>query len=142
MELLFSAPHPEPLWDSLIQRVPWVLSFGGKAGVSMNLTSYLHLGLTLRMRGALSPYPPDASMGIYIMFVTNFIKISLLTADSCGRTVRGTKYLRPFTHGIVGSDTTRGLDVCLRFCCVCVVLYRSRSCDGLIPRPRSPTVCL
>jgi hypothetical protein len=103
MELLSLASHPEPLWDSLIQRVLWVLPFGGKAGVSMNLTSHLLLGLRLRMRGTLSPCPLDASMervllGIDIIFVTDFIKLSLLTADSGGRKVQDTKYLRSFTH--------------------------------------------
>jgi hypothetical protein len=47
-----------------------------------------------------------------------------------------------FAHsdtGIVGSNATRGIDVCLCLVCVCVVLCRKRPCDGLIPRPRSPT---
>jgi hypothetical protein len=44
--------------------------------------------------------------------------------------------------GIVGSDLTQGMDVCLRLFCVCFVLCRWQPCDGLIPRPRSPTDCL
>jgi hypothetical protein len=45
-------------------------------------------------------------------------------------------------NGIVGSNPTRGMDVCLRSFCVCVFLYRQRPYDGLIPRLRSPTNCL
>jgi hypothetical protein len=41
--------------------------------------------------------------------------------------------------GIVGSNPARGMDVCLRLFCVCVVLCRYRPCDGLITRSRSPT---
>jgi hypothetical protein len=41
--------------------------------------------------------------------------------------------------GIVGSNPTWGMDVCVRLFCVCVVLW---PCDGLIPRPRSPTECV
>jgi hypothetical protein len=40
--------------------------------------------------------------------------------------------------GVVGSSPTQGMDVCVRLFCICV---RSRPCDGLIPRPRSPTDC-
>jgi hypothetical protein len=42
---------------------------------------------------------------------------------------------------IVGSNPTRCMDVYPRFFCVCVVLCRWRTCDGLIPRPRSPADC-
>jgi hypothetical protein len=38
----------------------------------------------------------------------------------------------------VGSSPTRGIDVCPRSFCVCVVLYSYRPCDGLISRPKSP----
>jgi hypothetical protein len=42
--------------------------------------------------------------------------------------------------GIVGSNPTRGMDVCMRLFCVCVVLCVSSGlATGLIPRPRSPT---
>jgi hypothetical protein len=42
---------------------------------------------------------------------------------------------------IVSSNPTRGImSVCIYS--VCVVLCRWRPCDGLIPRPRSPIVCL
>jgi hypothetical protein len=44
--------------------------------------------------------------------------------------------------GIVGSNPSQGMDVCLRLFCVCVVLHRYWPCVGLIPRPRSPTDCL
>jgi hypothetical protein len=40
--------------------------------------------------------------------------------------------------GIVGSNSTEGMDVCVCVYCVC----RQRPCDGLIPRPRGPTVCV
>jgi hypothetical protein len=43
--------------------------------------------------------------------------------------------------GVVGSNPNRGMDICLRLFCVCV-LCRLRPCDGLISRPRSPTGCL
>jgi hypothetical protein len=42
----------------------------------------------------------------------------------------------------VGSNPTQVMDVCLRVFRVCVVLFRHRPCDWLIPRPRSPTDCL
>jgi hypothetical protein len=38
--------------------------------------------------------------------------------------------------GIVGLNPTRGADVCVYSVC------RQRSCDGLIPRPRSPIDCV
>jgi hypothetical protein len=41
--------------------------------------------------------------------------------------------------GIMGSNPTQGMDVCL--CLFCVFL-RWWPCDGLILRPRSPTDCL
>jgi hypothetical protein len=43
--------------------------------------------------------------------------------------------------GIVGSNPTQGMVVCLRVVCVRVP-FRQRHCDGLIPRPRSRTDCL
>jgi hypothetical protein len=39
--------------------------------------------------------------------------------------------------GIVGSNTTRSMDECQCFLCVCVVLCRWRPRDGQISRPRS-----
>jgi hypothetical protein len=41
--------------------------------------------------------------------------------------------------GIVCSNPTRGIDVCLRLFCVC---DRKRSCDVVIPSRRRPTSCL
>jgi hypothetical protein len=42
--------------------------------------------------------------------------------------------------GLVGSNPTRGMDVCLRLFCVCVVLCAgSGLATGLIPHTRSPT---
>jgi hypothetical protein len=41
--------------------------------------------------------------------------------------------------GVVNSNLTRGMDVCLRLFCVCDVLCRQRPWDGLITRPRNPT---
>jgi hypothetical protein len=35
--------------------------------------------------------------------------------------------------GIVGSNHTQGMDVCMRLFCVSFVLCRQRPCDGLIP---------
>jgi hypothetical protein len=40
------------------------------------------------------------------------------------------------TTGIVGSNPTRGMDVCVGLFCVCAVLCAG---SGLISRPRSPT---
>jgi hypothetical protein len=40
--------------------------------------------------------------------------------------------------GVVGSNPTWGMDVCVRLFCVCAVC-KWRPCDGLTPRPRSPT---
>jgi hypothetical protein len=43
----------------------------------------------------------------------------------------------------MGSNPTQGMYVCVRLFCVCVVLcVGSAVCDGLIPRPRGPTVCV
>jgi hypothetical protein len=43
--------------------------------------------------------------------------------------------------GIVGSNTTRGMDVCLRLFCVCVVLCVDMGlATGWIPRSRDSTV--
>jgi hypothetical protein len=45
--------------------------------------------------------------------------------------------------GIVGSNPTRGMDVCVRLFCVCVALYvGSGLVTGLIPHPRSPPDCV
>jgi hypothetical protein len=41
--------------------------------------------------------------------------------------------------GIVGSNPTQSMGVCI--VCSCSV-SRKRPCDGLIPRPRSPTDCV
>jgi hypothetical protein len=47
------------------------------------------------------------------------------------------------TTGIMVSNPTRGMDVCVRLFCVNVFLcVGKQSCDGLITRPRSPTVCV
>jgi hypothetical protein len=43
---------------------------------------------------------------------------------------------------IVGLNPTQDMDVCMRVYSVCVVLCVGRPCDGLIPRPRSSTVCV
>jgi hypothetical protein len=46
--------------------------------------------------------------------------------------------------GIVGSNPTLGMDVwsVYVFClCLCCPVFGKRPCDGLITRPRSPTVC-
>jgi hypothetical protein len=40
--------------------------------------------------------------------------------------------------GIVGSNPTWGMDICVLSFCICAIL----PCDGLITRPRSPTVCV
>jgi hypothetical protein len=44
---------------------------------------------------------------------------------------------------IIVSNPSRGMDVCIRLFCVCVVLcVGSGLATGLIPRPRSPTDCV
>jgi hypothetical protein len=45
-----------------------------------------------------------------------------LTADHSGRAVWGITVFDPSNAGIVGSNSTQGMDVCVRFFCVCVVL--------------------
>jgi hypothetical protein len=42
--------------------------------------------------------------------------------------------------GIGGSNPTWGMNVCV--CLFCYPVCRQRPCDSLIPRPRSPTVCV
>jgi hypothetical protein len=52
------------------------------------------------------------------------------------------KALTFFAHsntGIVGSDPSRGMDMCVRLLCFCFPVWRWRPCDGLISSPRSPT---
>jgi hypothetical protein len=44
-------------------------------------------------------------------------------------------------NGIVGSNPTQGMDICVRLFCVYPVLC-VQPCDGLIPRPGSPTDCV
>jgi hypothetical protein len=42
--------------------------------------------------------------------------------------------------GIMGSNPTRGMDVCaFFFLCLCCSVFRLQPCDGLIPCPRCPT---
>jgi hypothetical protein len=46
--------------------------------------------------------------------------------------------------GIMGSNPTQGMDVWCVYAfimCLCCPVFRQRPCDGLITRPRSPTVC-
>jgi hypothetical protein len=44
--------------------------------------------------------------------------------------------------GNVGSNPAQDMDVCALILCLCCSVCRQRPCDGLIPRPRSPTNCL
>jgi hypothetical protein len=58
-----------------------------------------------------------------------------VVADHSGRAARS-------NTGIVGSNPTWGMDVCVRFFCVSVVLYVvSGFATGILPHPRSPTDC-
>jgi hypothetical protein len=41
--------------------------------------------------------------------------------------------------GIVGSNSTQGMDVCMPLFCLCCSVCRYRPYEGLILRPRSPT---
>jgi hypothetical protein len=52
-----------------------------------------------------------------------------------------TFFARPNT-GVLGSNTTWGMDVCVHLFCLCCSVCMWRPCDGLIPRPRSPTDCV
>jgi hypothetical protein len=52
------------------------------------------------------------------------------SADPSGRAVSGRSPAE-----IVGSNPTRGVDVCLFVCCECYVLSGRGFCDGLITRP-------
>jgi hypothetical protein len=62
-----------------------------------------------------------------------FSSVEILTGRS--QWPRG---LRHKLSSLVGSNTTQGMNVC-----VCVYsVFRQRPCDGLIPRPRSPTDCV
>jgi hypothetical protein len=47
-----------------------------------------------------------------------------------------------FNIGLVDSNTIPGINVCLRLFCLYCPVCRYRSCDGLIPRPRSPIDCV
>jgi hypothetical protein len=42
----------------------------------------------------------------------------------------------------VGSNPTQGMDLCVFIVCLCFPVCKQRPCDGLITRPRSPTVCV
>jgi hypothetical protein len=52
------------------------------------------------------------------------------------RSKAGTVFTRPNT-GVVGSNLTRGMDVCVHLFCLCCCVCRYGPCDGLIPRPRT-----
>jgi hypothetical protein len=56
---------------------------------------------------------------------------------AAARSKARTVFSRPNT-GVMDSNPTRGMDVCVCFFCVCIVLSVD---DGLIPRPTSPTDC-
>jgi hypothetical protein len=62
--------------------------------------------------------------------------VSPLSADHSGRAV-----FAGSNTGIVGSNLTRGMDVCPFILFLCCSVYRQRPCNRLIPRPRSPTDC-
>jgi hypothetical protein len=63
-------------------------------------------------------------------------------ADHSSRAVARTVFARS-NAGIVGSNLTQGMDVCVRLFCVCVVVcVGSGLATRLITRPRSPTVCI
>jgi hypothetical protein len=45
--------------------------------------------------------------------------------------------------GVMDSNLSQSIDVCLRLLFLCVVLrIGTQLCDGLIPRQRSPTDCV
>jgi hypothetical protein len=58
----------------------------------------------------------------------------VMVSRSMARTVIGRSNTRIF-----GSNPKQGINVCVRLFCACVVLCRHSPCDGLIPRPGSPT---
>jgi hypothetical protein len=48
--------------------------------------------------------------------------VFILVANHSGRLVKGINFLRPSTIGVVGSNPTRGMDICVRLFYFCVVL--------------------
>jgi hypothetical protein len=72
-----------------------------------------------------------------------FIQNVFLAAYHSGRSALGMNRLRPLEH------TDHGFEFHLRYGCLfAFILYlrcsvcRLRPCEGLIPRPRSPTHCV
>jgi hypothetical protein len=60
-------------------------------------------------------------------------------ADQSGRAVYGMNCFRSLERWDRGFE---GIIICVCIYCVCVILCMLRPCGGLIPRPRSPTVCV
>jgi hypothetical protein len=60
----------------------------------------------------------------------------LLLLSSRSQWPRGLRHEMSSLAGVVGSNLTRGMGVCIHLFCVCV---RQRPCDGLVTRPRGFT---
>jgi hypothetical protein len=65
----------------------------------------------------------------------------LKPTTAAARSKAGTVFVRSNT-GVMGSNPTRGMDVCVRLFYVFVVYVGSGLATGPIPRPRSPTGCV
>jgi len=74
---------------------------------------------------------------LYNILIEVCVPTNLITGpNGRARTVFGRS-----NTGIAGSNTARGMDVCVYVFLCCVVLCRYRLCVGLIPPPRSPIKC-
>jgi hypothetical protein len=73
--------------------------------------------------------PEIYSVGVWILLYDNNYLIDL---------THMTNVLATSNPGVLGLNPNRGMDVCLRLFCVCV-LCRERPCDVLIIRPSGPT---
>jgi hypothetical protein len=110
----------EPLTDMNIRSLPW--DKARPARKADNLTAICES----------RPYcPPRPVTGIFDLFFHNPITVAV-------RSETRNVFVRSNT-GIVGSDPTWGMDVCVCRFCLCCPVNRWLLYDGLIPRPRSPT---
>jgi hypothetical protein len=76
---------------------------------------------------------------LFSILAGDYTYLRPITVAACSEAL--TVFARSNT-GIMGSNLTWGMDVCLRLFCVCVVLCVRSPCDGLIPRTRSPINCV
>jgi hypothetical protein len=74
---------------------------------------------------------------------SSWATLTCIPEENVSRAVWGMDRLRPLEHWDRGFES-HSRHGCLSafILCLCCLVCRQRPCDGLIPRPRSPTDCL